>query len=145
MLCLISPLAGKPAPADMLINVDELLQPVLHPASRPQNPLQRVSFGTSGHRGTAAKAHASTKIIFLPSRRPSSSTGTAQGIAGPLYIGMDTHALSAPAQRSALEVLAAHGVEVFHGAERGFTPTPVISHAILTYNEAAQAAWPMAS
>ena len=128
-----SPLAGKPAPADILIDVDELRGQYysLHPD--PNDPLQRVSFGTSGHRGTAAKAHLQ--------RRPYSChhaghrrVPQGQGITGPLYMGMDSHALSAPAQHTALEVLAAHGVEVFIAQNDGFTPTPVISHAILTYN-----------
>ena len=128
-----SPLAGKPAPANILINVEELCGQYysLHPD--PSDPLQRVSFGTSGHRGTAAKATFNEDHI-LAITQAIVEYRRGQGISGPLYIGMDSHALSAPAQRSALEVLAAHGIEVFVAQNDGFTPTPVISHAILTYN-----------
>ena len=129
-----SPLAGKPAPADILINVDELCGQYysLHPD--PSDPLQRVSFGTSGHRGTAAKATFNEDHI-LAITQAIVEYRQGQGISGPLYIGMDSHALSAPAQRSALEVLAAYGIVVFVAQNEGFTPTPVISHAILTYNK----------
>lgn len=129
----ISPLAGKPAPADMLINVEALRSQYysLHPD--PSDPLQRVSFGTSGHRGTAAKATFNEDHI-LAITQAIAEYRQGKGITGPLYIGMDSHALSEPAQRSALEVLAAHGIEVFLAQNDGFTPTPVISHAILTYN-----------
>jgi phosphoglucomutase len=129
-----SPLAGKPAPASILINVDELRGQYysLHPD--PSDPLQRVSFGTSGHRGTATKATFNEDHI-LAITQAIVEYRRGQGISGPLYIGMDSHALSAPAQRSALEVLAAHGIKVFVAQNDGYTPTPVISHAILTYNK----------
>ena len=133
----VSPLAGKPAPADILINVDKLLDEyyTIHPD--PANPTQRVSFGTSGHRGTSANGTFNEDHILAVSQAVAEYRKS-KGIDGPLYMGMDTHALSAPAQKSALEVLAAHGVEVFIAAGDGyaqFTPTPAVSHAILTYNK----------
>lgn len=129
----ISPLAGKPAPPELLINVENLIHQYYTVQPDPANPEQRVSFGTSGHRGTSANG-SFTEQHILAITQAIVEYRRAQSIDGPLYIGMDTHALSAPAQRTALETLAAHGVEVFHAASAGFTPTPVISHAILTYN-----------
>ena len=129
----ISPLAGKPADPSLLINVPRLV--TAYYTGRPDTsvPVQRVVFGTSGHRGSALdnafnEAHilAITQAICLYRKQ--------QSIDGPLYIGIDTHALSEPAFASALEVLAANGVEVMVDAGNGYTPTPVISHAILTYN-----------
>src|ERR1700719_340461 len=129
----ISPLAGKPAPKEMLIDPVQLEREYY--ARRPDldDPEQRVSFGTSGHRGspfrgsfTEAHIAAITQAI-CDSRR-------AQGIDGPLYMGKDTHALSGPAQRTALEVLAANGVQTIIQRDDGVTPTPVISRAILVYN-----------
>lgn len=132
----INPLAGKPAPADILIDVEKLLAEyyTIHPD--PENPLQRVSFGTSGHRGSSANGTFNEDHILAVSQAVAEYRKS-QGIDGPLYMGMDTHALSAPAQKSALEVLAANGVEVYIAAGEGyaqFTPTPVVSHAILAYN-----------
>src|ERR1700681_4617335 len=129
----LSPLAGKPAPASMLVNVPRLV--TAYYAERPDLAVaaERVAFGTSGHRGSAFdrtfnEAHilAITQAICLYRQ--------AHGIDGPLFMGMDTHALSEPAFVSALEVLAANGIEVMIDRDRGYTPTPVISHAILTYN-----------
>lgn len=129
----VSPLAGKPAPAEMLIDVEALRGQYYSVHPDPSDPLQRVAFGTSGHRGTASKGTFNEDhIVAITQAIVEYRRG--QGISGPLYMGMDSHALSAPAQRSALEVLAAHDVEVFIAANDGFTPTPVISHAILTYN-----------
>jgi phosphoglucomutase len=129
----IHPLAGKPAPAELLIDVSALLE--AYTAVQPDlaKPAQRVAFGTSGHRGTSTQgsfneAHILAICQALVEYR------AMQGISGPLYIGMDTHALSAPALCTAVEVLAANGVELVVQAELGFTPTPVISHAILSYN-----------
>jgi phosphoglucomutase len=129
----ISPLAGKPADQSLLINVPRLVTAYYTGQPDPSVPSQRVVFGTSGHRGSALdnafnEAHilAITQAICLYRKE--------QGIDGPLYIGVDTHALSEPAFASALEVLAANGVEVMVDANNGYTPTPVISHAILTYN-----------
>jgi phosphoglucomutase len=130
----ISPLAGKPAPASMLVNVPRLITAYYSDTPDPAIPSQRVSFGTSGHRGSAFdcafnEAHilAIAQAICLYRKRT--------GIDGPLYIGKDTHALAEPALASALEVFAANGVETMIDARDGYTPTPVISHAILTYNK----------
>jgi phosphoglucomutase len=129
----VSPLAGKPAEPSMLIDVPRLVTAYYTGRPDPSVPAQRVAFGTSGHRGSSFdngfnETHilAITEAICLYRRE--------QGIDGPLYLGIDTHALSAPAFASALEVLAANGVEVMVDAGKGYTPTPVISHAILTYN-----------
>ena len=129
----ISPLAGKPADPSLLINVPRLVTAYYTGRADPAVPAQRVSFGTSGHRGSSLdnafnEAHilAMTQAICVYRKQ--------QSINGPLYIGMDTHALSEPAFASALEVLVANGVEVMVDADNGYTPTPVISHAILSYN-----------
>src|SRR5262249_52033583 len=129
----ISPLAGKPADPSLLINVPRLVTAYFTGQPDPSVPEQRVVFGTSGHRGSAldnafneAQILAITQAICLYRKQ--------QKIDGPLYIGMDTHALSEPAFASALEVLAANDVDVMIDANNGYTPTPVISHAILTYN-----------
>src|SRR5262247_2621545 len=129
----ISPLAGKPADPSLLINVPRLVTAYYTGRPDPSVPAQRVVFGTSGHRGSALdnafnEAHilAITQAICLYRKE--------HRIDGPLYIGRDTHALSEPAFVSALEVLAANGVDVMVDADNGYTPTPVISHAILAYN-----------
>ena len=129
----ISPLAGKPAPAGILVNEPRLLTAYYTDVPDPSVPEQRVAFGTSGHRGSSLKLAfnewhilAITQAICLYRKR--------QKIAGPLYMGIDTHALSVPACATALEVLAANGVEVMLAEGDEYTPTPVISHAILTYN-----------
>jgi phosphoglucomutase len=129
----ISSLAGKPAPRSLLVNVPRLVTAYYALAPDPAIASQRVAFGTSGHRGSAFlasfnEAHilAITQAVCLYRRHA--------GVEGPLFMGMDTHALSEPAFASALEVLAANGVETMIDAHRGYTPTPVISHAILTYN-----------
>src|SRR4051794_18285332 len=124
-------LAGRPAPAELLIDVSALDQDYYQRSPDPSDPNQLVSFGTSGHRGcpfdgTFNEAHILAITQAIVEYR------TSKGISGPLYLGKDTHAISEPAQRTALEVLAAHGVEVCIQANDGFTPTPVISHAILT-------------
>ncbi|MFL5482039.1 MAG: phosphoglucomutase (alpha-D-glucose-1,6-bisphosphate-dependent) [Gemmatimonadaceae bacterium] len=130
----ISPLAGKPAPESILTNVPRLVTNYYSIAPDPDNPAQRVAFGTSGHRGTSTagsfnEAHivAITQAICIHRK--------AQGINGPLFMGFDTHALSEPAFASALEVLAANEVETMIDSRDEWTPTPVISHAILTYNK----------
>jgi len=129
----VSPLAGKPADPSTLINVPRLVTAYYTGRPDPSVPAQRVVFGTSGHRGCALdnafnEAHilAITQAICLHRKQ--------EGIDGPLFIGIDTHALSEPAFASALEVLAANGVEVMVDADNGYTPTPVISHAVLTHN-----------
>lgn len=129
----ISPLAGKPAPEEILIDVGKLQNAYyqLHPD--PSDPTQQVQFGTSGHRGSPLNS-AFNEDHILAITQAIVEYRQGQGIDGPLYIGMDTHAVSGPAQQTALEVLAAHGVQVFMAQNGGYTPTPVISHAILTYN-----------
>ncbi|MGD1045325.1 MAG: phosphoglucomutase (alpha-D-glucose-1,6-bisphosphate-dependent) [Bacteroidota bacterium] len=129
----VSPIAGKPAEPAMLINVPKLVTAYYTEVPDPSVSAQRVAFGTSGHRGSAFdKAFnewhilAITQAICLYRKQ--------QKIDGPLFLGMDTHALSVPALASALEVLAANGVEVMIADKDEYTPTPVISHAILTYN-----------
>jgi phosphoglucomutase len=129
----ISKLAGKPTDPSLLVNVPRLVTAYYTGRPDPSVAAQRVAFGTSGHRGSALdnafnEAHilAITQAICLYRKQ--------HNIDGPLYIGMDTHALSEPAFASALEVLAANGTEVMIDADNGYTPTPVISHAILTYN-----------
>jgi phosphoglucomutase len=129
----ISPLAGKPAPKEMLIDVSRMEKEYYERKPDVGEPNQLVSFGTSGHRGsplhgTFNEAHilAITQAICEYRR--------GQAIDGPLYMGKDTHAVSAPAQRTALEVLAANGVETIIQENDGVTPTPVISRAILVYN-----------
>jgi phosphoglucomutase len=129
----VSPLAGKPAPREMLIDVSRMEKEYFEHKPDVRDPNQLVSFGTSGHRGsplhgTFNEAHilAITQAICEYRR--------GQAIDGPLYMGKDTHAVSAPAQRSALEVLAANGVATIVQENDGVTPTPVISRAILVYN-----------
>ena len=129
----VSPFAGKPAEASMLVNVPRLLTAYYTESPDPSVPEQRVAFGTSGHRGSAFKKAfnedhilAITQAICLHRKR--------LRIDGPLFLGIDTHALSVPAYATALEVLAENGVEVMIAEGDEYTPTPVISHAILSYN-----------
>nr|WP_029458304.1 phosphoglucomutase (alpha-D-glucose-1,6-bisphosphate-dependent) [Solidesulfovibrio alcoholivorans] len=129
----ISPLAGKPAPRSLLVNVPRLVAAYYCLAPDPADPLQRVSFGTSGHRGSSFDATFNEAHI-LATTQAICDYRAGQGIAGPLFLGMDTHALSEPAFITALEVLAANGVATRIQTGRGYTPTPVISHAILTCN-----------
>ena len=134
MTAKLNPLAGKTAPASMLVNVSRLVTAYFSTVPDPAIASQRVTFGTSGHRGSAFvgsfnEAHilAIAQAVCLYRKRA--------GIDGPLFLGIDTHALSEPAFASALEVFAANGVETMIDAVGGYTPTPVISHAILTYNK----------
>ena len=129
----ISPLAGKPAPESILANIPRLMTAYYALEPDPKVATQRVAFGTSGHRGTSLECSfneehilAITQAICLYRRQ--------NGISGPLFLGIDTHALSESAFASALEVLAANGVEVMIDDRDGYTPTPVVSHAILTHN-----------
>ncbi len=131
-----SPVPGQIAPANILIDVEKLLDQYYTVHPDPENSVQQVSFGTSGHRGTAANATFNEDHILAVSQAVAEYRH-GQGITGPLYMGMDSHALSEPAQRTAIEVLAANGVEVYIApldSYARFTPTPVISHAILAYN-----------
>src|SRR6266545_2773907 len=129
----VHPRAGLPAEASALIDVEDLRRRYHTEVPDPANPVERVAFGTSGHRGSAARrsfneAHILAVMQAVCERRAS------DGLTGPLFLGKDTHALSEPAQETALEVLAANGVETRYAAGGADTPTPVISHAILTYN-----------
>jgi phosphoglucomutase len=130
----INPLAGKIAPPSMLANVPRLVTAYFANRPDPRIASQRVAFGTSGHRGSALnnafnEAHIISISQALCDHRQRS------GITGPLFVGIDTHALAEPALASALEVFAANGVTVMIDAQDGYTPTPVISHAILTTNK----------
>ncbi len=129
----LSPLAGKPAPASLLVNVPRLVAAYYSDQPDPAVAAERVAFGTSGHRGSAFE-RTFNEAHILAITQAICSYRLAHGIDGPLFMGMDTHALSEPAFVSALEVLAANGVEVMIDRDRGYTPTPVISHAILRYN-----------
>src|ERR1041384_5998862 len=130
----LSPLAGKPAPAAILIDVDRLVKAYEERKPDPANPLQRVAFGTSGHRCSPLNG-SFNEMHILAMTQAICEYRASKKIDGPLYLGMDTHAVSPPAQRTAIEVLAANGVEVFLQRNGGFTPTPVISRAILSYNK----------
>ena len=129
----LSPLAGKPAPRDILVNVPRLITAYYKEVPDPAVPSQRVAFGTSGHRGSAFDA-AFNEWHILAITQGICEYRKKQGTDGPLFLGMDTHALSVPALASALEVLAANGVDVMLAEKDEYTPTPAISHAILTYN-----------
>ena len=128
------PLAGQPAPKDLLIDVNKLEEAFYASKPDPSDPNQLVSFGTSGHRGTSSNA-TFTEAHILAITQAICEYRRNQRVTGPLFMGKDTHALSRPAERVALEVLAANGVETFIQGDDGFTPTPVISRAILTYNQ----------
>jgi len=129
----VSPLAGKPAPESILANIPRLVTGYYALEPDPAAPSQRVAFGTSGHRGTSLQCSFNEEHI-LAITQAICIHRKGQGIDGPLFIGIDTHALSEPAFASALEVLAANDVTVMIDDRDGFTPTPVISHAILNYN-----------
>ena len=129
----LNPLAGKPAPRDILVNVPRLITAYYKEVPDPAVPSQRVAFGTSGHRGSAFDA-AFNEWHILAITQGICEYRKQQGTDGPLFLGMDTHALSVPALASALEVLAANGVDVMLAEKDEYTPTPTISHAILTYN-----------
>ena len=129
----ISPLAGQPAPKEMIINLDDLKQQYLDRKPDLGDPAQMVSFGTSGHRGTSLKG-TFTEAHVLAITQAICEYRHMQSTDGPLFMGKDTHGLSAPAQITALGVLAANGVETILQKDDGFAPTPVVSHAILGYN-----------
>ncbi|MGH7208337.1 MAG: phosphoglucomutase, alpha-D-glucose phosphate-specific, partial [Nitrospiraceae bacterium] len=129
----IHPLAGKPAPTDLLIDVGELERAYYERLPDLSDPTQLVSFGTSGHRGTSLSANF-TEAHILAMTQAICDYRRSQGIDGLLFMGKDPHALSTPAQRNALEVLAANGVETVIQRDDGVTPTPVISRAILVHN-----------
>src|SRR5262245_38799204 len=129
----ISTLAGQPAPKEMLVDLARLEKEYFERRPDVGDPNQLVSFGTSGHRGTPLNG-TFTEAHILSITQAICDYRRVQGTDGPLYMGKDTHALSAPAQRTALEVLAANAVETTIQSDDGVTPTPVISRAILAYN-----------
>jgi phosphoglucomutase len=129
----LSPLAGKPAPRASLVDIPKLISAYYTVAPDPADPRQRVAFGTSGHRGNAFDGSFNERHV-LAITQAICDHRAAQGITGPLFIGIDTHALSEPALRSALEVLAANGVETMLSLNDEPTPTPAVSHAIITHN-----------
>src|SRR5262245_64693618 len=131
----LSPLAGKPAPPDVLIDVDRLVAAYYDRRPDPGNPRERVAFGTSGHRG-APEDSAFNEAHILAITQAICEHRARIGITGPLFLGADTHAASAPALRSALEVLAANNVQTLVQAEGEYTPTPALSRAIISFNAA---------
>ncbi|MFN8652155.1 MAG: phosphoglucomutase (alpha-D-glucose-1,6-bisphosphate-dependent) [Gemmatimonadales bacterium] len=130
------PLAGTPAPAELLIDVARLERDYYARVPDPADPAQAVSFGTSGHRGTPFDG-TFTEAHILAITQAICEYRAREGITGPLYLGKDTHAASHAAERTALEVLAANGVQVILQADDGYSPTPVISRAILAHNASA--------
>lgn len=126
-------LAGKVAPYQYLVNIPRLISTYYTNQPDVTNPAHRVAFGTSGHRGSSIN-HSFNEAHILAISQAVCELRKSQRINGPLYLGMDTHALSEPALYSAIEVFAANGVDIFIQKDLGYTPTPAISHAILTYN-----------
>jgi phosphoglucomutase len=129
----ISPLAGKPAPRSSLVDIPKLISAYYTGLPDPSVAAQRVAFGTSGHRGSAFDNSFNEQHVLAISQAICDHRA-AQGITGPLFIGIDTHALSEPALRSALEVLAANGVDTMLAVDDEYTPTPAVSHAIIVHN-----------
>src|SRR5262245_40807977 len=129
----VHPLAGKPAPPELLVDPARLEREYYERQPDLGDPQQLVSFGTSGHRGSSLNGTFNEAHI-LAIAQAICDYGEANKIDGPLFVGQDTHALSAPAQRTTLEVLAANDVEAVIQSGGGFTPTPVISRAILAHN-----------
>jgi len=130
----INPLAGRPAPADRLVDVPRLITAYFSERPDPAVPAERVAFGTSGHRGSSFDLSFNETHVLAISQAICTYRKQ-NGIDGPLFLGFDTHALSAPAFATALEVLAGNGVDVMIAADDEYTPTPAVSHAILNYNQ----------
>ena len=128
------PAAGKPVDPASLINVPQLVTAYFTSKPDPSDPTQRVAFGTSGHRGTSLKNSFNENHI-LATTQAICDHRRETGLTGPLFVGIDTHALAEPALASAVEVFAANGVDIMVDGRGGYTPTPVISHAILSYNK----------
>lgn len=133
-------LAGKPAPDSLLENIPRLVSAYYTHKPDPENPLQRVAFGTSGHRGSALDSDFNEEHVLAISQAICEYK-KAQGYSGPTFIGMDTHALSEPALMTAVSVFAANQQDIFIQEGMGYTPTPVISHTILSYNNGRQDGW----
>ena len=129
----ISPIAGTPAPLSSLVDIAKLVTAYYTELPDPSIPAQRVAFGTSGHRGSSFDLSFNERHV-LAITQAICRYRKAQGIDGPIFLGLDTHALSRPASATALEVLAANGVDVMLATNDEYTPTPAVSHAILTYN-----------
>jgi phosphoglucomutase len=129
----ISSLAGQPAPRELYANIPQLVSAYYTGHPEIENPAQQVSFGTSGHRGTSTEGSFNEDHV-LAVCQAICEYRQAQGITGPLFIGKDTHALSEPAESTSIEVFAANGLEIRISSGQPYTPTPVISHAILSYN-----------
>ncbi|MBI9021404.1 MAG: alpha-D-glucose phosphate-specific phosphoglucomutase [Verrucomicrobia bacterium] len=130
----IHPLAGKVVPKEDLTDIAELISLYYETQPEVTNPNQKVAFGTSGHRGSSLNA-SFTEDHILAITQAICEYRAEQGITGPLFVGKDTHALSTPAEKTALQVFAANGVTVMIDKDGGYTPTPVISHAIMAYNK----------
>jgi len=129
-----NPAAGKPVAASALANIPKLVTAYFAAKPDPADPAQRVAFGTSGHRGSSLK-HSFNEDHILATTQAICDHRREAGLTGPLFVGIDTHALAEPALASAIEVFAANGVDIMVDARGGYTPTPVISHAILSYNK----------
>lgn len=138
---MVHPLAGQPAPAELLEDIPALLAAYHDVRPDPADPRQRVAFGTSGHRGSS-RAGSFNEAHILAIAQAICDYRRRVGIGGPLFLGMDTHALSEPARRSAIEVLVANGVDVRVDGDDGFTPTPAVSFAILEHNRGRDAEAP---
>lgn len=130
----ISPYAGKPAPRELLTNIPRLVSAYYTGQPDIENPAQKVAFGTSGHRGTSLD-NSFNEAHILAISQAICEFRKIKGYSGPLFIGMDTHALSEPALSTVIEVMAGNGMEIRIQKDLGYTPTPVISHAILSYNK----------
>nr|WP_329602025.1 phosphoglucomutase (alpha-D-glucose-1,6-bisphosphate-dependent) [Sansalvadorimonas verongulae] len=131
------PLAGQTAPPDILVNIPRLVSAYYSEQPAPNEPAHRVTFGTSGHRGSALRCTFNEPHVLAITQAVCEYRVSA-GITGPLYIGMDTHALSEAAFISVLQVVAANGCQVYYQIGRGYTPTPVISHAIVSHNRSSE-------
>ena len=129
-----NPAAGKPLASADLVNVPRLMTAYFAGKPDPADPTQRVAFGTSGHRGSSLRNSFNENHI-LATTQALCDHRREIGLTGPLFVGIDTHALAIPALASAVEVFAANGVEIMIDDRGGYTPTPVISHAILSYNK----------
>src|SRR2546421_12197458 len=129
----ISPLAGHPPPPAMLLDVAKLITAYYAEIPDPSVPAQRVAFGTSGHRGSSFEKTFNEWHVLAISEAICRYRRE-QGIGGPLFLGLDTHALSVPACTTAVEVLAANGIDIMLAEHDAYTPTPAVSHAILSYN-----------
>lgn len=140
----LHPAAGKPVDPASLANVPRLVTAYFAGKPDAHDPAQRVAFGTSGHRGSSLKNSFNEDHILATTQAICDCRREA-GLTGPLFIGIDTHALAEPALVSAVEVFAANGVEIMIDAQGGYTPTPVVSHAILSYNKGRSTGLPTAS